>query len=285
MDGNMFAKYYNGRFFFNVEVGWINAITKRQRNIINTPPEFAGGGSPFRPTYVPHWRALVETGTLVGPSKLSLLWAWVEGPDRRHGILNDRNPDSRGFNLLSNWSVFRPYSILLAWDYGSGNNSLTAAVNDIGSDNGYITDANVYAARFDYAVASNLNVYASFLWAERLSHGYGWGYIGPGLNDVLQPTGAVDFSIKGNFAAPAPAIPDNSLGWEVDFGFDWKLLEGYTVSAAFGYWQPGRWFNFACVDRSNPGWKVPTPANNFGINPDRTIDGIFGMDLTLVGEF
>jgi hypothetical protein len=283
-DGTIFTKYDNGRFFFNGEVAWFKQATRRQRDLNNTQPTIAGSGSLFRPTYIDHWRAMTEFGSVVGPGRLSLLWAWVEGPDRRHGILNDRNPDLRGVTQLSNYSVFRPYSILLSWDYGSGNNSLTASVGDIGSDNGYMTDANVYAARIDYAVACNLNTYISFFWAERLSHGYGWGYISPNLVGGA-PDGVVTFEDKGTYSNPSPAIPDNNLGWEIDIGFAWQLLDGYTISAAFGYWRPGKWFNFACVDRSNPGWKNPNPGNLWGINPGRSIDPIFGMDLTIVGEF
>jgi hypothetical protein len=148
-----------------------------------------------------------------------------------------------------------------------------------------MTDCNVYAARFDFSAAANLNFYWSFLWAERLSKGYGWGFIQPALDATGIPTGSVAYSRKGTFANPAPAIPDNHLGWEIDFGFNWKILEGYVINASFGYWQPGRWFNFACVDRSNAGWKNPLPGNNFGINPDRTIDPIFGMDIVVAGEF
>jgi hypothetical protein len=280
-DGNFFFKYNNGRFFLNAEAGWYDEITRRHRDLANTPPPVAGAGSLFRPTYVDHWRYMVEMGAFAGPSKISLLWAWIAGPDRRHGILNDRNSDSRALTQLSNFSVFRPYSMLLAWNYGSGNNSLTASVGDIGSDNGYVT---VYAARLDYAVAANLNVYTSFVWAERLSHGYGWGHIGPNLVGGV-PDGTVAFADKGTFAAPSPAIPDNHLGWEINAGLDWQILEGYTISAAFGYWKPGKWFNYACLDRSNTGWKAPAAGNNWGTNPGRDIDPIFGMDITLVGEF
>jgi hypothetical protein len=148
-----------------------------------------------------------------------------------------------------------------------------------------MTDCCVYATRLDYAAAANLNVYGSFLWAERLSKGYGWGYIQPALDANEIPTGAISMSRKGTFADSSPAIPDNGLGWECDFGLNWKFLEGYAMDARFGYWQPGKWFNFACVDRSNPGWKNPLPSNRFGINPDRAIDPIFGMQIVVAGQF
>jgi hypothetical protein len=217
-------------------------------------------------------------GTLVGPAKVSLLWAWIPGPDRRHGVLIDRQPFLQNSDN-TNTSFFRPYSLLLAYNYGAGNGSVSPD-----NGNGYMTDSNVYAARLDYAVASNLNVNGSFLWAERLSKGYGWGFIQPDL-DAGIPTGAVAYGRKGDFANPAPAIPDSHLGWEIDLGLTWQILENYTIASSFGYWQPGRWFNFACVDRSNPGWKNPLPGNSFGINPDRTIDPVFGMEIVVSGEF
>ena len=46
--------------------------------------------------------------------------------------------------------------------------------------NGTAEDASIWAARLDYAVASNLNIYGSFFWADRTSKsGYGWGFIRP----------------------------------------------------------------------------------------------------------
>ena len=92
-------------------------------------------------------------------------------------------------------------------------------------------------------------------------------------------------TLTGLSTTVAPTIPDNNLGWEFDAGFDWKLLEGLTVNATFGYWQPGKWFNFACVSRTNPGWTAPAVGNGWGITPDRNIDAIYGMEMKIVGNF
>jgi hypothetical protein len=158
-EGAIFFKYNTGRFFFNAETGWVDSMTRRQRNVNNTAPG-ADGASVFRPTYIQHWRHMAEMGSVVGPSKLSLMWSYIPGPDRRHGVQIDRDRwvDYPGF---SNFTLFRPYSILMAQNYGAGNNSFTA-VNGIGSDNGYMRDAITYAARLDFAVAANLNLYGSF---------------------------------------------------------------------------------------------------------------------------
>lgn len=286
--GGAYVKYFNGRFFFNAEFDWLNRTFENRRSLTGlifqsgtgaVAPASDGSGNPFARDYIEHWRFATELGALFGPARITTLWAWIPGPDRRHGVLIDRQPFLQNSDN-TNTSFFRPYSLLLAYDYGAGNNSVSPD-----NGNGYMTDCNVYAARIDYAIAANLNVYGSFLWAERLSHGYGWGFIAPELDGSGVPTGAIAFERRGTFANPSRAIPDNHLGWEVDWGLNWQILENYVISASFGYWQPGRWFNFACVDRSNPGWKAPSSGNSFGINPNREIDPIFGMEIVVGGEF
>ena len=95
--------------------------------------------------------------------------------------------------------------------------------------------------------------------------------------------GNVAFATNG--AAGSPNIPDRALGWEVDAGFDWKLLEGLTSSLVLAYWTPGKWFNYACIDRAVPVWNVPVAANNFGVRPNKTIDPIFGGAVNMVFSF
>jgi hypothetical protein len=285
-DGTAFIKYNNGRFFFNAEAAFVQLTTRRQKNLAGVDT-LASGYSDFAPRYIDHQRYMAEMGGMCGPTKVSLLWAWIPGPDRRAGIFIDRSPDTRALTQLTNFSVFRPYSILLAWNYGAGNNSFTAS-NGIGSDNGYITDANTWGARLDYAVAANLNVYGSFFWADRVSHGYPWGFIAPSLSapgNIAYQNAQSATDAARPIPTTAPSIPDNNLGWEIDAGFDWQLLEGYTVKLAAGYWRPGKWFSFACADRSNTGWKTPAPGNNFGISPSRKIDAVYGADIVLSVDF
>jgi opacity protein-like surface antigen len=136
----------------------------------------------------------------------------------------------------------------------------------------------------DYALASNLNVFGSFLYATRVSHGYGWGFIKPaGVPGAI--TGAINFTPTGTFATPSPAIPDNSLGWEVDAGLNWNLLENWMLDVTAGYWQPGKWFNYACISKAVPGWDVPTAANNFGVSPDRSIGPVVAFVTRLTVGF
>ena len=112
---------------------------------------------------------------MAGPAKISFLWAYYPGPDRRGGKLIDRQPTIVPvFSPNGGVNLYFPYSLLLGYDYGSGNGSITRS-----SDHGFITDASTYGVRLDYAVAANLNAYATFLYASRVSQGYGWGWIRP----------------------------------------------------------------------------------------------------------
>lgn len=296
----LYTKYNNGRFFFNAEVDYYTATSRqRQGNAAGVPviqplavlqaSQGAAGTTPqTRDEYIEHWRWMVEAGVLCGPTKVSALYAWIPGGDRRNGIQIDRTGLSvtpggstnvsnafRGASAVrSNTGLFRPYSYLMIYAYGLGTH--------INADtrNGYAEDASIYAARADYAVAANLNLYTSFLWADRVSQsGFGWGFMRPAVDS----TSAVVVNLNGR--SSAPSIPDTNLGYEIDAGFDWKLLEGLLLNVTFAYWQPGKWFNFACVDKGIPQWNTGTPGNQWGINPGRHIDPIWGMEMKIVGEF
>ena len=142
-----------------------------------------------------------------------------------------------------------------------------------------MVDASVLAARVDYAVASNLNVFGSFLYAKRVSHGYGWGYIRP------TATGGVGYAPTGTYLAPSPAIPDDALGWEVTTGVTWNLLDSCILDVSAAYWKPGKWFNYACIDKAVPGWDAPAAGNFWGVFPDRSIDPVIGVITSLMVYF
>ena len=130
---------------------------------------------------------------MAGPAKISFLWAYYPGPDRRGGKLIDRQPTVVPiFSPNGGVNLYFPYSLLLGYDYGSGNGSISRS-----SDHGFITDASTYGVRLDYAVAANLNAYATFLYASRVSQGYGWGWIrpDPGQN-LISP--ALQYGNNGN---------------------------------------------------------------------------------------
>jgi hypothetical protein len=230
---------------------------------------------------------MLECGALSGPARMSFLWAYYPGPDRRAGQLIDRQPWMPPRFLDSGVLVYRPYSLLLGYNYGSGNESI-----EISTSHGFISDASTYGVRLDYAVAANLNAHATFLYARRVSQGYGWGWIRPDPS-TTPSSPALQFAVRGDvedpldysFAADAPNILERDLGYEIGGGMIWKLIEGYVLRAHIAYWKPGDWFKYACVDRTQPNWDIPTAGNRWGINPNRDIDPIFGTYISLIVDF
>jgi hypothetical protein len=284
-EGWVFLNYNNGAFFLNAEVDWYNRTDRYQRSLGGTffgrTPNNDGSGSFFAPRFVESWRYMIKAGTQVGPTLVTLMYSYMPGPDRRHGILIDRQPFIQADDQAAVF-FFQPFSSLMAYRYGAGVDSA-----------GDMSDASVYGVRVDYALAANLILSGSFIHARRTSHGYGWGFIRPNLS--LNPLiyGDVEYLSSDPLLLPAnpfgnpipPSIPDNDLGWEAQAEVAWKLLEysdkTLNLSLRASYWQPERWFNYACVDRSVPGWNVPTSANNFGINPDRYIDPVVGFEISV----
>jgi hypothetical protein len=258
-----------------------------------------------------------------GPAKLGFLFTWMPGPDRRHGIwIHNQTWDLGGAGrAFSNTSVFLPYSLLMSYQYGAGLNYLNR------NGEGGMADAITYGARLDYAVAANLNLYGTFFYANRQSHGWPWGAItlaadaanGGGKAVVLgvqgkDADGPFNFALtvpQNDFLTGAPNIPDDSLGWEVNLGADWKLLEGLTLCMRGAYWEVGNWFKYACVDKSlantsmtantaSPGSNATATAASgllspfiggvttglpLAINPNRPIDPIWMFQAVMVVDF
>jgi hypothetical protein len=273
--GALFLKYFDGRFFLNGEAAWLYWTDR----YADPDGLFVLNGIPNTTRYTEQWKHAVEAGFLAGPAKLTLLHAWTPGPDRRNGGFIDRQPAAFIWHpsfdrWFSNQTLFWPYSAIFAWDYGSGLNAY-----NLGGW-GYIRDAWVLAARLDYAVASNWNIFVSVIRPERTSKGYGWGCLSPA--SPTAPDGNISFNFNGR--AGSPNIPDTSLGYEVNWGFEWQLLEGWRLWLQAGYWQPGNWFSYACIDRSVTNWNVPG-AENFGTRPGKKIDPVYGGTIRFQVDF
>ena len=157
--GTVFLKYTNGRIFFNAEAAWVYWTDR-----FHSDP--GAQITPPNTRYIEQWRYMTELGALAGPAKVTLLYAWTPGPDRRAGVIIGKQPAAFVWHAnfdrqLGNFDVFRPYSYLFSYNYGGGLN-----VHNLSGD-GYLRDASVLAGRVDYAVASNLNISASLLYTNR----------------------------------------------------------------------------------------------------------------------
>jgi hypothetical protein len=293
-EGWLYLSYNNGRFFLGAELDWFNRIWRFQRSqtgLFTNPddrdttlaplPEFMvadgddwSGRSRFAPQYWESWRFMVQGGSYWGPGAIRFFYAYLPGQDRRHGILIDRQPFIQETDQAA-MGLFDPYSILLSYLYGSGVKAQA-----------YINAASIYSVKFDYMPAANLLLECSLLHARRSSDGYGLGYIRPNTTTAF---GSVDYGVQGDFRSSPPGIPETSLGWELMGALMWKLVENdmanWTVEARVSYWQPGRWFNYACVDRSVPNWELSGSAHNWGVNPDRKIDPVLGFELRLGASY
>ena len=269
-EGWVYFKYMNGRSFFNAEADWYYHTIRYQSSQDGTffgepAAPNPGGGSLFAPKYVESWRYMLEFGAFSGPVKFSMLLCHMPGPDRRHGILIDKQPYIQE-PARSAYGVFYPYCLMMAKYYRAGVDSFLD-----------MSASDVIAGQLNYMPASNLDIVASLMMARRASFGYGYGYVRPNPDK----SGSVNFGNRGAFASPAPSVPDNDLGWELNLGIGWKLLENWRLSVRGAYWQPGKWFNFACIDKSVPNWDNPSPLNKWGTNPDRAIAPIMGVELYL----
>ncbi len=276
-EGWAYLKYNNGRIFFNTELDWFNRVFRFQRSLNGTffgiPDNVDGSGSRFASQYRESWRYMAEAGFWCGPFAAKALYSFMPGPDRRHGIYIDRQPFIQE-DPQQAFGLFDPYSILLAYRFGSGVNAP-----------GHISDASVYALRLEYALASNLILETSFLRALRNTHGYAVGYRRP--NTAAASFGSVVYGEPpgSTFTNPAPSVPDGDLGWEVMGGFVWELMDGWAVETRASYWRPGRWFNYACIDRGVPNGNIPSAANNWGVRPDRAIDPVFGFEIQIITSY
>ncbi len=212
--------------------------------------------------------AFAEIGALCGPAKLSGMFAWSGGP-----ALNNGNPTKNYTGISINNQATDPYNFLMFHTYGGGNDApWNAGIAFTNDENGQMADAYALAVRLDYAVAANLNIWGSYMWANRVEEN-GWlagqkDYNGnPAIGTGFGFTwSAVDAQNWKNVAMPGsggnmnPYVDDCYLGWEGQLGVDWKLLENMTVCSRYSYWQPGPWFDqaYQVVGLNTGGSAAPT---------------------------
>ncbi len=210
---------------------------------------------------------------MFGPLVTRVFYCFMPGPDRRHGVYIDRQPFIQELPQQA-FGLFDPYSSLLSYRFGAGVNAP-----------GHISDASVFAVKLDYALAANLFLEGSLLYAIRNSHGYAMGFVRPDISavTVAKNFGNVVYAEPPGSTPtiPAPSIPERDLGWEATTAILWELLEGWAVSARVSCWRPGKWFNYACIDKGVLNWDHPSAANGWGVRPDRVIDPVISFEISL----
>jgi hypothetical protein len=242
-----FMKYFNGRFFANVEYSWVNDDQYR----IGNPPMLDGNIPIINSAnlHVEAYHLFAELGTVCGPTKLSFLYALSSGR-----VLNNNNITKAYAPFAINYQVMQPYQYLMFDTFAGGNNGgwNPLDITFVADEHGMMTDAYAYAARMDYAVAANLNVWGSYIWAHRLERA---GSLAGGIASsggpppfgwtVAQAQAWKALNTGGAAAGLNPYVDNGYLGWEANVGVDWKLLEGVTSYFRYSYWQPGDWFTQA----------------------------------------
>jgi hypothetical protein len=246
-----FVKYFNGRFFANAEYAWFTIDRYRLGAYTGGNGTAATNAVNAAPSFLQGYHGVAEFGAVCGPTKLSLVYAIASGRDFAKGNIT---------KVDAPWAIgpqfMDPYQTLMFDTYAGGNDGGWNAtdVTFMGYEKGMMTDAFAYAARLDYAVAANLNFWASGIWAHRLEKN---GFFKGGKTSTGAASTPAQRALhvatwyggngSGEFAAGGinPFVDDGYLGWEADAGFDWKLLEGLTFSTRYAYWQPGDWFNQA----------------------------------------
>jgi hypothetical protein len=256
-----FLKYNNGRFFTNLEYWWGNVDytflgygTNPRTTVVGGHTILAATASGAPPLYIEGSMAFAELGALCGPAKLTGMFAWSAGP-----ALNNGNPTKMYLGIPINYQATDPYNFLMFHTYGGGNDApWNAGIPLFNKDEyGMMADAYALAARLDYAVAANLNIWGSYMWANRVEQN---GWLAGQKNSSGNPATGTGFagtwtaadaqnwkiaSMPGGGGNMNPYVDDGYLGWEAQAGVDWKLLENMTVMSRYAYWQPGPWFDQA----------------------------------------
>ena len=85
-------------------------------------------------------------------------------------ILNNNNPTKNYTGNAINNTVTNNYNYLLFHNYGGGNDApWNSLVNFTQDEVGQIDHTVALAARLDYAVAANLNIWGSYMWLRELN--------------------------------------------------------------------------------------------------------------------
>jgi hypothetical protein len=269
-------KYFNGRFFLNGEVNSFNRW-RSGRGVGPNPP-----ATDLVREGIDHdgWLYGGETGVLVGPCKLTANYVRATGNN-----IATRETDEDAVSGAGGASsgYMKDWGLLMYEMYGAGTN--------FGADgNGQPTDFHHIGGRLDHAVAANLNLYVLFSYAWR-DQPNAWT-LGGDYRLGLRRFDNDDLLNLHTGASSRTPVPDHArgIGWEVDFGVDWKLLEHLIWSAEFAYWKPGNWWayaypNTAAIYRNNGLAAIVANQAWATIGAGRDIDPLLSMETRLSVAF
>lgn len=269
------AKYNDGRFFFNGEADWFN----RWRSGRGAADPSNVNGTDFRVRENRDneaWLYGAEIGALTGPAKITLNYVRATGDDTstRH-TTEDAADSEQGLSA----PYMKPWGYLMYYMYGTGDGWDA-------SGQGQPTNFHHLGARIDYAVAANLNLFVvySYAWRDQAVAyrlGGDWRY-------QAQRWTNDDIRLSQNGTYRGQAVPESAgdIGWEVDFGHDWKLLEGLTWGATFAIWKPGNWWSYAYPNtaymyRQTAGAALTANETNATFNLGREIAPLFSAETRL----
>ncbi len=226
----LYMKYSNGRFFFNAEYGMLNV----DRRLVGRGPSYS---------ICRHF--FVELGAMAGPTKISLMGAGTTGFAH-----NNPNKTITCVPMSINYQALQPFESLMFNAYAGGNNGgwTSLSIPLTSDENGQMADAFGFGARLDYAVAANLNVWGSYLWAHRTEQNgtlAGGTASTGGVGNTTAAAAQAWKQLNTGFAGLNPYVDNGFIGWEVDLGVDWKILENTVMTFRWAYWQPGEWFDQA----------------------------------------
>ncbi len=270
------AKYFNGRYFFNAEVDSFNRWRSGRGSA-----DPANGSGPFvvrEGRNGTAWMYGVESGAVAGPSKATLNYVRATGKDPSHRFTSEDAQDG-DTGLMS--CYMKGWGYLMYYMYGAGDGWDAAGW-------GQPTNLHHVGARLDYAIAANLNLFGiySYAWRDQ-PNAYRLG------GDFRR--GARPFTNEDIRTRPAgvQAVPDHAreIGWEVDLGVNWKLLEGLTWNTTIGYWKPGNWWAYAYPNTAAilSGGFAADSATEFPIqakfNAGRDIDPLVAIESSFLWTF
>ena len=251
-------KYFDGRFFTNLD--WASRTSGTH---------YIG----WRPRFTEAYHFFSEIGTVAGPAKLSLMYAIASGL-----VYNNGNPTKEYLPWPIDYEALEPYEWLMFNIYGGGNNMYNGFFVQDG--HGLMGDAYAFAARLDFAVAANLNLWGSYIWAHRLERaGTFIGQINETGSTAFPGNGPGSFAARQGTPDRSPYVDDGFIGWEANLGVDWKLLEGILWRMQYAYWQPGAWFDWAYQALGTRGGVVVPDTVMKGRNAIHALKGSLVIDF------